>query len=450
VKPKPHAKDLATAVVQRLHSAGFTAFWVGGCVRDMLMGVDPKDYDIATDAPPSSVMDLFPGAAAVGKAFGVVRAPLEGVVFEVATFRQDQVYRDGRRPEGVTFTDPATDACRRDFSVNALFFDPVAAELHDYVGGRRDIEARIVRCVGDPGQRFAEDYLRMLRAVRFASVLEFSLEPGTASAIRELASRAGSVSGERVRDELGRMLTESRRAGASLVLLRDVGLLSVLLPEVAAMQGVVQPPEFHPEGDVFEHTVTMLDLMRAPGLHLAYAALLHDVGKPATARLVEQRMRFNGHAVQGAGVARSVLERLRFSGSDIKTITHCIGNHMRFIDVRRMKESRLRRLVGSPSFPVELELHRLDCLASHGKLDNYEFLVDFRKKMAEEPVLPPPWVRGSDILGMGVPEGPRVGRWRRLAYDAQLEGRLGSRSELLAWVRTQIEQENVKHEDGDD
>ena len=428
----------ATATVTRLQAAGFTAYWAGGCVRDMLLGTDPKDYDIATDATPEAVLELFPGSVAVGKAFGVVRARMGDSEFEVATFRRDHAYHDGRRPEAVTFSDAQTDARRRDFTINALFYDPTTRQVHDYIDGRHDIQERVLRCVGDPRSRFQEDALRLLRAVRFASVLEFEIDAATAEAVRDCAGLAARVSGERIREELTRILLESRRAGAALRMLRDLGLLAVLLPEVLAMQGVEQPPEFHPEGDVFEHTVAMLDLMETLDPLVAFSVLLHDVGKPAKARRDAQRIRFDGHASYGADVAQEVLHRLRFPTSDIKAIAHCVAGHMRFMDVQRMRESKVRRLVGGPTFAVELELHRLDCLASHGKLENYDFLIGFRDRMAAEPVLPEPWVSGHDILQMGVAQGPPVGTWRDKAYDAQLERRFESRQELIDWLHDQI------------
>jgi len=432
-------REGALQAVQRLHGAGFTAFWAGGCVRDQVMGRAPSDYDIATNARPERVEALFSGSVTVGKSFGVVRAPVGEHFYEIATFRSERGYRDGRRPSEVRFVDPQTDAARRDFTINALFYDPLTDTVHDYVGGRDDIQRRLVRCVGDPSERFAEDHLRLLRAVRFSVSLNFALESATRDAIRAHASLCAKVAPERIRQELTRMLVEAVRAGDVLRLLDETGLLEVILPEVAALKGQEQPPEFHPEGDVFTHTVGMLDRMKDRDPQLAYAVLLHDIGKPLTACVHTDRVRFNGHASQGARVAEELLRRLRFSAEDIRVITHCIRNHMRFMDVRRMRDAKVRRLVGSPTFPIELELHRLDCLASHGDLANVAFLEQFREKLAAEPVLPEPWVSGHDILQMGVPEGPAVGRWRREAYDAQLDGRCRDRDELLAWLRSRME-----------
>jgi len=430
--------ELATSAVERLQSAGFTAYWAGGCVRDMLLGNSPKDYDVATDASPDQVQKLFPGSVAVGKSFGVIRVPVEEEWFEVATFRRDISYTDGRRPDRVAFTDPKTDAERRDFTVNAIFYDPCRREFHDFVEGIRDLEAKVIRCVGEPRDRFREDHLRMLRGVRFASVLGFRIDQATREAIREFTPLILKISPERVGEELARILTESPRAGDAVELLDNVGLLEQILPEVKALQGQEQPAEFHPEGDVFRHTVDMLNLMDKPSRQLAFSLLLHDVGKPATARETEERIRFDGHASLGADMARSAMRRMRFSNEDTETVSHCVHDHMRFIDVKRMRMGTLRRMIGSPAYPIELELHRLDCLASHGKLDNYEYLFEIEQKIKDEPVLPPPWLSGRDIIAMGVSEGPEVGRLLRLAYDAQLNEEVSSREELVERMRGQI------------
>jgi poly(A) polymerase len=436
--PPDRLRDLATRAVRRLQEAGFVALWAGGCVRDLLLGQPPKDYDIATGAVPDQVLALFPGAHTVGKAFAVVRVPLEEVYFEVATFRQDHDYADGRHPSGVTFSDPPTDASRRDFTINALFYDPVTGRVHDYVGGQADLRSRVIRCVGDPAARFAEDHLRMLRAARFACTLDFRIEDGTSAAIRAGAAQLGRISAERVRDELVRILLESARPGDAVALLRDLGLLQVVLPEVAAMQGQAQPPEFHPEGDVFEHTVLMLNHMRERSEALALACLLHDTGKPLTAVAGPDRIRFDGHAARSAEVAESVLRRLRFPNDTVASVTAIVRNHMRFMDVKRMRESSLRRLVGAPTFPLELEMHRLDCLASHGDMDNHDFVTAFRRRIADEPVLPKAWITGHDLMRMGVPQGPAIGEWRKRAYDAQLEGSFTTPESLAEWIEEEI------------
>ncbi|MFA5044023.1 MAG: CCA tRNA nucleotidyltransferase [Kiritimatiellia bacterium] len=445
--------DGARAVVRRLTKAGFTALWAGGCVRDLMMGRAPKDFDIATSAVPDQVERLFPGAVTVGKSFGVVRVRIGSLEYEVATFRKDQAYRDGRHPEGVVFTDEQTDALRRDFTVNALFLEPLNGAVRDYAGGQADLAARLIRAVGRPDDRFAEDHLRMLRAVRFASTLDFKLDPATADAIRRHAAQIEKVSAERIQQELTRILLEAPQPGAALELLQATGLLPVILPEVSALRGQAQPPQFHPEGDVWTHTIMMLNAMRPwpgaladpnspegrqTGLRLAYAVLLHDVGKPGTAKFVEDRIRFDCHAGVGASLAEGILKRLRLPNDDIEAIAFCIGNHMRFMDVQRMRKATLRRLVGAPTFAVELELHRLDCAASHGDLSNHAFLVAFQAANKAAPVLPKPWVTGHDIMAMGIPAGPEIGQWKQRVYDVQLEGLAENREAALAWLQREL------------
>jgi poly(A) polymerase len=439
--PSPASFDpRALQVAQCLRAAGHITYFAGGCVRDVLLGRPPKDVDIVTDATPEAVLNLFPRAHAIGKAFAVVQVLVEGHAFEVATFRRDADYQDGRHPTSVAFAPPEEDAQRRDFTVNGLFYDPDQNRVLDYVGGVRDLEQGIIRAIGDPAARFGEDYLRMLRAVRFASVLQFRIEPATAAAIRERAEALRHISAERIQQELTRLLTESPQAGQGVQMLHDTGLLAVILPEVAALQGVEQPPEYHPEGDVFRHTTMMLDLMQQPSPALAYAVLLHDIGKPPTFRRTQdaagrERIRFDGHAATGADMAELILRRLRCSNDLIEQVTLAVRQHMRFIDVPNMRRATLRHMVAAPTYPLELELHRLDCLGSHGNLSNVEFLQRFVAELQSEPRLPPPWVTGHDLLAMGIPEGREVGRWRKDAFERQLDGRAGSREELLEQIR---------------
>ena len=436
-------KATARRAVERLRREGFEALWAGGCVRDMLLGRTPKDYDIATNARPEQIATLFPGSELVGKAFGVVVAPLDNTHFEIATFREDHGYSDGRHPDAVTFTDARTDATRRDFTVNAVFYDPIGEQYIDFVNGFADARARLIRCVGDPEARFREDYLRILRAARFAAVLGFDIEPNTAAAMRANVTSLSGISAERVGQEFTRTLLEAPKAGQALRLLDDFGILETILPEVTRMKGQEQPPEFHPEGDVFTHTVMMLDMLDTRDPALLYAVLLHDVAKPLTARQDNGRIRFDGHASLGADLAQQVMRRLRLPNQTIEDAAHGIHDHMRFIDVPRMRRSTLRRLVGAPTFPLELELHRLDCMASHSDLANYRLLENFREEMANEPVLPPPWVRGEDVMRLGIAEGPQVGTWLRRAYDAQLEEQFADRETLLAWLETEIRSEDL-------
>ena len=433
----------ALVVVLRLAGAGHRALFAGGCVRDMLMGRPAKDFDIATSATPDQVEALFENTHALGKSFGVIQVLIEGTPFEVATFRSDLAYVDGRRPEGVVFSSPEEDAQRRDFTVNGLFYDPIAERVIDYVGGQDDVKRRVIRAIGDPRKRFSEDYLRMLRAPRFASTLEFEIESETAAAIRELAPNIDRISAERIQQELTRLLTESSHAGKGVRLLHDLGLLAVVLPEIPPMIGCEQPPQFHPEGDVFVHTMMMLDEMKNPSPVLAWSVLLHDVGKPPTFQITREpdgsdRIRFNGHADVGAEMAEKILRRLRMSSDFTEAVVHCVKNHMRFGEVSRMKDSTLRKLIGAPTYETEIELHRIDCKSSHNELGNIAILDAFREKIRNEPVLPKPWLAGRDLIEIGMKPGPEMGRWLKLAYDAQLENRFPDRETLFAWLRSEI------------
>lgn len=427
-------------ILRTLRENGHEAFLVGGGVRDLLLGREPKDWDIATNALPDRIESLFPKTIPLGKAFGIiVVVPDDGDPVEVATYRADSPYADGRRPESVAFTDAREDALRRDFTINALFLDPATGEIRDVVGGRADLDAHLIRAIGDPAVRFAEDHLRMLRAVRFAATLGFAIEPATFAAVQKLAPNIRRISAERIRDELFRLLTESQKAGDALQLLRDSGLLTEILPEIDAMVGVEQPPEFHPEGDVFIHTRLMLDALPPnPSLRLALSVLLHDVGKPPTAALVTlpdgtPRWRFENHAAVGADMARAILERLRAPNALVDEVCAIIAGHMRLADAPRMRAPKLRRLLGAPTFGDELELHRLDCLSSHAILDIYDFLKAEKEKFASEPVLPPPLVTGRDLIALGHPPGPHFAKILQDAYDRQLEG-LSDKAALLVTI----------------
>lgn len=451
-------RTTAEGVVRKLQSAGYTAFFAGGCVRDLLLGELPNDYDIATNALPDAVIKLFPDSSFVGRKFGVVRVRVKDnsgarIELEVATFRKEGCYSDGRHPGSVEFSDPETDANRRDFTINAMFFDPVSGTLHDYVGGQKDIKLKLIRCVGEPNERFAEDHLRMLRAVRFASTLGFEIEPKTALAIKQNARMIRNISMERINEEMTRILLESPLPGNAMLKMDELGLLSEILPELVAMKNMKQPAQFHPEGDVFQHTIAILNIMgralrdeqlpikmwsEADKIILAYAVLLHDVGKPPVATQDGERTRYNGHANVGAEIARQILTMLRFSNREIDAISYCVQNHMRFMDVQKMRLSKLRSMVSKSTFPVELELHRLDCLASHGDLSNFEFLINFMKELSSKPILPKPWITGHDIMNLGIPEGSQIRVWKDKAYEAQLEERFKNREELLEWLREKM------------
>lgn len=421
---------LARSIVDRLRAAGETAYLVGGCVRDLLLGRTPRDFDVATSARPNELLRLFPRADRVGAHFGVVLVHDDGAHVEVATFRSDLEYLDGRHPEAVRFeTDPREDALRRDFTINALLFDPVTGEVLDFTNGRADLDAKLVRAIGDPETRFREDHLRLMRAVRFAARLGFEIEPRTFAAMRRLAPLIQTVSAERVRDELARILTEGGvRRG--LELMDATGLLHEVLPEIEAMKGVEQPPAFHPEGDVWTHTLIMLDGLRNPSLELALGVLLHDVGKPPTFRVAE-RIRFDGHVEEGVKLAHALLNRLRFPNHVIEQVEALIANHMKFRETPHMRESTLKRFIRMPDFEEHMELHRLDCLSSHGHLDNYEFV---RRKQSEVPpdeLKPKPLITGDDLIAQGMKPGPIFGKLLHEIEDAQLEGRITTREEAL-------------------
>ena len=442
--PDTRAAALARRIAGLLRTRGYPAYLVGGCVRDLLLGLEPKDFDLATAAPPEVVERLFPGAQLVGAHFGVVLVRDEDTAVEVATFRSDHSYCDGRRPDRVEFeTDPREDVLRRDFTINALLMDPETEEVFDYTGGREDLARGIVRAIGDPAQRFTEDHLRILRAIRFAARLGFDIEPGTMRAIQDLRTLILRVSAERIRDELVRILTEGG-ARRGLELLDASGLLAELLPEVAAMKGVAQPVEFHPEGDVWVHTLLMLEGLAAPSLTLAWGVLLHDSGKPPTFRVAPDRIRFDGHVEAGVEIANRILSRLRFSGGDAAQIEALVANHMRFMHVRQMRESTLKRFLRLPQFEEHLELHRVDCLSSHRNLDNYEFV---KRKLAELPpeqLQPPRLLTGHDLMAEGYPEGPQLGEILRAVEDAQLDGAIGTREEALAVVRSRFPRTRIE------
>ncbi len=449
------SKDFSTLIVQTLRQRGFQAYLVGGCVRDLLLGREPKDYDVATSATPEQVMDLFPETYAVGAQFGVVLVPVperdvasnvstesssKSRAVEVATFRSDIGYSDGRHPDEVRFSgDPREDVARRDFTINGMLLDLLGGQMPgkvlDFVGGRKDLEAGIIRTIGDPHQRFGEDKLRMLRAVRFAARFEYTIDPATFAAMQELAPQIEVVSRERVRDELTRMLTEGQ-ARRAFLLLDESGLLKHVLPEISAMKGVEQPAEFHPEGDVFIHTLLLLENLPQPcPLTLAWGALLHDVGKPPTFRVAPDRIRFDGHVEVGVKMAEEICRRLRFSNDETEQILALVDNHMRFGHVSRMKESTLKKFLRMPRFDEHLALHRADSLASHRNLSTYEFIQRKRAEIPVEKMRPSPLVTGDDLIAEGHVPGPKFREILGAVEDAQLEGRLTAREAALEFVR---------------
>ncbi len=446
-------KEFAITIVRKLREKNHQAYLVGGCVRDLLLGREPADYDVATGATPNEVMQIFPETYAVGAQFGVVLIPealgrdvacqvspcSEQNAVEVATFRSDIGYSDGRHPDQVRFsTSPEEDVARRDFTINGMMLDPITNDVLDFVGGRRDLEAGIIRAIGDPERRFAEDKLRMLRAIRFAARFGYTIEPKTFSAIQKFASQINQVSRERVRDELTRMLTEGH-ARQAFLLLAESGLLHQVLPEIEAMKGVQQPPEFHPEGDVFVHTLLLLENLPQPcPPTLAWGALLHDIGKPPTFRVAPDRIRFDDHANVGVKMAEAICQRLRFSNKDTEQILALVHNHMRFGDVHRMKESTFKRFVRMPHFEEHLELHRLDVKSSFRNLSSYNLVREKIASMAPEVMRPAALVTGEDLIASGYAPGPRFKEILSAVEDGQLEGRLRSREEAIKFLLQQF------------
>lgn len=444
----------AAAIVRSLRAAGHQAYFAGGCVRDLLLGVEPKDFDVATSATPDVVMGMFEKTYSVGAHFGVVlvcspAADGAEITTEVATFRHDGAYSDGRRPDAVKFsTDPREDVLRRDFTINGMLLDPiiydetadVGAATLDYVGGREDLKTGVVRAIGEPALRFAEDKLRMLRAVRFAARLEFEIDTRTITAIRATASEIGQVSSERIRDELTLMLTEGH-ARRAMELLDTSGLLTYLLPEALRMKGVEQPPQFHPEGDVWVHTMLLLEKL-IPGVPatLAWGALLHDIGKPATFRPPDpknpsDRIRFDGHVEVGVRMAETILGRLRFSNEDTEQIVALVKNHMRFGDILQMRESTLKRFLRLPKFDEHLALHWMDCMSAHCDLKLYEFAKEKYEAAPVESIRPKLLVTGRDLIAAGYRPGPEFKTMLEVAEDAQLEGLATTTEEGMAVVQ---------------
>lgn len=435
--PRMSTRAAALALARRLIAAGHEALFAGGCVRDRLLGCEPKDYDIATSARPAEVIKLFPGSNEVGAHFGVVIAKHRGQHVEIATFRTDGSYKDGRHPEAVTFATAEQDAQRRDFTINGLFEYPETGEVIDYVGGQADLRAGLLRAIGEPAARFREDALRLLRAVRFSTCLGFPIEPATLAALTGCADLLARISPERIRDEFSKILTSSRRAHG-LQLLVDSGLMRHIVPEVLAMLGCEQPPEWHPEGDVFTHTRIMLEMLapEAP-LELCLAVLLHDIAKPPTQTFDEAagRIRFNGHDTLGAQMAESILRRLRYSNETIAAVVPMIARHMQFMAVQQMRTAKVKRFMAAPTFAMEMELHRVDCASSNGFTDNYEFLQAKAAEFAAAPLIPPPLVTGRDLIQHGLAPGPAFKDLLEAIQTEQLEGRLGDRGSALAYLK---------------
>ena len=440
----------AIRIARTLREQGHSAYLVGGCVRDLLLGREPADYDVTTSATPEGVMRIFPQTYAVGAQFGVVLVPVrkdtpdgepDNYAIEVATFRSDGAYSDGRHPDEVKFSkDARMDVQRRDFTINGMLLDPDTTEILDYVGGREDLQRGIIRTIGEPHQRFTEDKLRMLRAVRFAARFGYTIDAQTFAAIRELATQIHQVSRERVRDEILKMLTEGR-ARRAFELLNETNLLEQVLPEIKKMQGVEQPPQYHPEGDVWIHTLMLLEGLPAGCSEtLALGALLHDVGKPPTFRVAPDRIRFDGHAEIGTRMAEEICRRFRLSNEDTEQVLSLVANHMRFGDVMKMKESTLKRFFRLPKFEEQLELHRLDCSSSHRDLSLYDFAREKFHALPAEQIRPTPLITGADLIAAGYQPGPQFKDLLTAVEDAQLDGSISTKEEAMDLVRERTSQ----------
>lgn len=436
----PNLKAAAHRIAHRLSDAGHTTYFAGGCVRDSLLGKEPKDYDIATSATPDEVQTIFPHSNAIGAHFGVILVKEAKFPFEIATFRHDGSYNDGRRPESVTFSTPEEDSQRRDFTINGLFQHPQTGEIIDFVNGQADLKTKTLRAIGTASDRFKEDALRLMRAVRFATVLDFEIEPSTWDAICSNAPLLAQISAERIREEFVRTLTAPSRA-RGFEIFTDSGLMHHIVPEVYDLIGCEQPPQWHPEGDVYEHTRIMLGMLHDPvSPELALAVLLHDIGKPATFTLdaADDRIRFNGHDRVGAEMAETILHRLKCSNSTTEDVCAMVGNHMNFMHVQQMRTAKVKRFMARPTFEQEMELHRVDCGSSNGLTDNYDFLRAKAEEFAAEPLIPPPLVTGKDLIDLGLTPSPAFKEILGRIQIEQLEGRLSERGAALAWIQAQI------------
>jgi len=427
----------AQSVTQRLIDAGYTALYAGGCVRDSLLSQAPKDYDIATSATPEQVKTLFPKADSIGAHFGVMLVKKNCSHFEIATFRNDGSYHDGRRPESVTYSTPEEDALRRDFTINGLFEHPLSGEIIDFVNGQADLSSRKIRAIGDANQRFSEDALRLMRAVRFACVLDFEIETDTLAAIKNNSHKLQQISIERVRDEFNKILLSPNRA-KGLELLRETNLLSHFLPEVLELIGCEQPPQWHPEGDVYQHTKIMLHMLKEkPSLELVLSVLFHDIGKPATYTYSqeEDRIRFNGHDAVGADMTEEILRRMRYPNQTIEATQAMVANHMNFMHVRQMRTAKVKRFLARPHIQDEMELHRVDCASSNGITENYDFLREKEQEFANQPIIPQPLLKGSDLIELGYTPGPHFKNILTAIQTEQLEGHLNTTEQASAWVQ---------------
>lgn len=429
-------KEHATNIVKTLKKSGFEAYFVGGCVRDLLMNHTPKDYDVATSATPEEITKLFPKTIEIGKAFGVITVVTEQHNFEVATFRSEGAYSDGRRPDKITFTNAKEDVLRRDFTINGLLYDPETDKVIDFINGQNDINQNIIKTIGDPDKRFDEDKLRMLRAIKFASRFKFSIEPKTWNAIKSHSKEINKISAERIRQELTGILTEGN-ARTGFELLDQSGLLKEVLPEISNLKGVEQPPEFHPEGDVWIHTLMMLDMLKNPTPELALAVLLHDIGKPATFT-IKERIRFDGHDKLGAEMAETILKRLKCSNETIERVKSLIDQHLKFKDAPKMRTSKLKRFLRQAHFDEHLELHRLDCTSSHRNLELYEFCEQKLQEIPPEVIKPPRLITGKELIDLGFKPGPQFSQILNEIETEQLEGNLQTKEDAIEYIKSRF------------
>lgn len=424
-------RETAISLVKTLQNADFVAYFAGGCVRDSLLGRDPKDYDIATNATPQEILKLFPKADSIGAHFGVILVKESGYHFEIATFRKDGDYSDGRRPDSVSFTDAETDAQRRDFTINGLFEDPIAGQIIDFVDGQIDLDKQQLRAIGIAKDRFAEDYLRLLRAVRFASIIDFEIEPTTWQAVKAEANNIGEIAPERIREELDKIWRHPNRLKGFDLLVKS-GLMQQILPEIINLQGCEQQPKLHPEDDVFAHTRLMLELLKPDAsLPLVLSVLFHDIAKPST---------HSHDTKRGAEMTTEILKRLKYSNQIIDATVAAVAHLVEFSNAQNMRISTLKRLIARQTFDDELELHRVDCQSSHGSMENYQFLREKRKEYIAtgEPIIPPPLINGHDLIQAGVTPGPEMANILTEAQDLQLEGELAEREAALQWLQNRI------------
>ena len=436
-------KDKAIGIVKRLRGEGYESYLAGGCVRDMLLGKTPQDYDISTNAKPDEIAKIFPKTIPVGAQFGVLLVMIESEAFEVASFRHDGPYLDGRRPTHVRYGSLQEDILRRDFTINGMVYDPITGQIIDLVGGREDLERKLVRAIGNPHSRFEEDRLRMVRAVRFAASLDFTIESETFDAIRELASTVKQISWERIGEEITRILTEGG-AKRGFELLDRTGLLKILLPEIEAMKGVEQSPDYHPEGDVFTHTMLTLSHLDSPTETLAYGCLLHDVAKPVCIRRDEHRLTFYGHTEKGAEMAEELLKRLKRSRATWERVAYLVRNHLRHVQAPQMRLSTLKRFLGEDGINELLELTRIDALSANGDLQHYRFCKQKLTELEEEEIHPEPLLRGRDLIAMGFSPGPTFHIILKQVEEAQLGGELSSREEAMEWVHRNYRNEGKR------